>query len=179
MPRRLLLLLPIVLLGFIGFLSWRGLAPDRDPSALPSALIGKPAPSFDIANLDPGKPRVSSKAFAGQVAVVNFFASWCLPCRAEHPMLFQLGKDDHVAIYGIAYKDKPDDTARYIGALGSPYREIGLDQSGRVAIDYGVTGVPETFILDRDGIIRYRLQQPIDPDRLAGEIDPLIKSLMQ
>jgi cytochrome c biogenesis protein CcmG/thiol:disulfide interchange protein DsbE len=179
MSRRLLLLLPILLLGFIGYISWIGLAPDRDPSQLPSALVGKPAPSFDLAPLDPAKPRVTSKDFAGQVTVVNFFASWCLPCKAEHPMLFRLGKEDHVAIYGIAYKDRPEDTAKYIGEMGSPYKEIGLDQSGRVAIDYGITGVPETFILDRNGVIRYRLPQPIDPDRLAGEITPLVKSLMQ
>jgi cytochrome c biogenesis protein CcmG/thiol:disulfide interchange protein DsbE len=178
MPRRLLFLLPIVLLVIVAGIAWFGLAPDRDPSEIPSALIGKPAPDFDLAALSPSAPRVSSKDFAGQVTVVNFFASWCLPCRAEHPMLFQLGKDDHVAVYGIAYKDKPDDTAKYIGELGSPYQRIGLDQDGRVAIDYGVTGVPETFIIDRKGIIRYRLPQPIDPDRLAGEITPLVKSLM-
>lgn len=179
MRRRLPYLLPILLLGFIGYLSWLGLAPGRDPHALPSALIGKPAPDFTLPALDANGPALSAKDFAGQVTVVNFFASWCLPCRAEHPLLFALGKDSHVPVIGIAWKDKVSDTAGYIGELGSPYRKIGLDESGRVGIDFGVTGVPETFILDRNGIVRYRLAEPIDPDRLAGEIAPLLKSLTQ
>ena len=179
MRRRLLYLLPILLLGFIAYLSWLGLAPDRDPHALPSALIGKPVPEFTLPTLDANGPALTAKDFAGQVTVVNFFASWCLPCRAEHPLLFQLAKDNHVPVFGIAWKDRLADAAGYIGELGSPYQKIGLDESGRVAIDFGTTGVPETFIIDRKGIIRYRLAQPIDPDRLAGEIAPLLKSLSQ
>jgi cytochrome c biogenesis protein CcmG, thiol:disulfide interchange protein DsbE len=175
--RKLFYFLPIVLLGVFGAIAWFGLAPDRDPSALPSALIGKPVPGFNLTTLDPASGGLTPQDFAGKVTVVNFFASWCLPCKAEHPLLFQLARDYNVPVYGIAFQDQTADTARYIQEMGSPYSKIGLDQNGRTAIDFGVTGVPETFILDKDGIIRYRLAQPIDPDRLAGEIGPLLKSL--
>jgi len=179
MKKRLLYLLPIVLLGLFGAIAWIGLSPNRDPSALPSALIGKPVPDFNLTTLDPAAGGLTPKDFAGKVTVVNFFASWCLPCKAEHPLLFELGKDYNVPVYGIAFQDQTADTARYIQEMGSPYAKIGLDQNGRTAIDFGVTGVPETFILDKNGVIRYRLAQPIDPDRLAGEIGPLLKSLAQ
>jgi cytochrome c biogenesis protein CcmG/thiol:disulfide interchange protein DsbE len=179
MKKRLLYLLPIVLLGLFGAIAWVGLSPNRDPSALPSALIGKPAPSFDLTTLDPAAGGFTSKDLAGKVVVVNFFASWCVPCKAEHPLLFLLTKDYNVPVYGIAFQDKTEDTARYIQEMGSPYQKIGLDQNGRTAIDFGVTGVPETFILDKNGMVRYRLAQPIDPDRLSAEIGPLLKSLMQ
>jgi len=184
MKKRLLYLLPIVVLGLFGTIAWIGLSPDRDPSALPSALIGKPVPSFNLTTLDPASGAVGGggltpQDFAGKVTVVNFFASWCVPCKAEHPLLFLLTKDYQVPVYGIAFQDKTEDTARYIQEMGSPYSKIGLDQNGRTAIDFGVTGVPETFILDKNGVIRYRLAQPIDPDRLAGEIGPLLKSLTQ
>ncbi|MES1152574.1 MAG: DsbE family thiol:disulfide interchange protein, partial [Dongia sp.] len=141
----------------------------------------KPVPDFNLTTLDPADGTtgggLTPKDFAGKVTVVNFFASWCLPCTAEHPLLFELGKDYNVPVYGIAFQDQTADTARYIQEMGSPYSKIGLDQNGRTAIDFGVTGVPETFILDKNGVIRYRLAQPIDPDRLAGEIGPLLKSL--
>jgi cytochrome c biogenesis protein CcmG/thiol:disulfide interchange protein DsbE len=179
MKKRLFYFLPIVLLGLFGVIAWYGLAPNRDPSALPSALIGKPAPRFTLTTLDPASGGLTSQDFAGKVTVVNFFASWCVPCKAEHPLLFLLNKDYHVPVYGIAFQDQTADTARYIQEMGSPYSKIGLDQNGRTAIDFGVTGVPETFILDKDGVIRYRLAQPIDPDRLAAEIGPLLKSLTQ
>ena len=184
MKKRLLYLLPIVLLGLFGAIAWIGLSPSRDPSALPSALIGKPVPGFNLATLDPATAAASSATLtpqdlAGKVVVVNFFASWCVPCKAEHPLLFHLGKDYNVPVYGIAFQDKTEDTAHYIQEMGSPYTKIGLDLNGRTAIDFGVTGVPETFILDKTGIIRYRLAQPIDPDRLSGEIGPLLKSLAQ
>jgi cytochrome c biogenesis protein CcmG/thiol:disulfide interchange protein DsbE len=179
MKKRLPYLLPIVLLALFAAIAWIGLSPDRDPSALPSALIGKPVPSFKLATLDPAAGDFTQQDFAGKVTVVNFFASWCVPCKAEHPLLFQLGKDYNVPVYGIAFQDQTADTARYIQEMGSPYTKIGLDQNGRTAIDFGITGVPETFILDKNGIVRYRLAMPIDPDRLAGEIGPLIKSLAQ
>ena len=177
MPKRLFYFLPIVMLVLFGVVAWIGLAPERDPSALPSALIDKPAPNLQLQTLDPAAGGLSRRDFAGKVTVVNFFASWCLPCKAEHPLLFLIGKDYRVPVYGIAFQDKTEDTARYIQEMGSPYTKIGLDLNGRTAIDFGVTGVPETFILDKQGVIRYRIAQPIDPDRLAGEIGPLLKSL--
>lgn len=177
--RRLLFALPILLLALFAWLAWRGLSPDRDPSALPSALIGKPAPGFDLPPLDPQAERLAGKDVAGHVTVINFFASWCLPCKAEHPLLFQLAKDSGVPVYGIAFKDRPADTARYIQEMGSPYTKIGLDETGRTGLDFGLMGVPETFIIDKAGIVRYRLPQPLDPDRLRDEIGPLLKSLQQ
>lgn len=177
--RRLLYALPILLLALFGWLAWRGLAPDRDPSALPSALIGKPMPQFDLPPLDPAAQKLGSADTAGQVTVINFFASWCLPCKGEHPLLFQLGQDYGVPVYGIAFKDRPADTAAYIKEMGSPYTKIGLDESGRTALDFGLMGVPETFIIDKTGIVRYRLPMPLDPDRMRDEVGPLLKSLQQ
>jgi cytochrome c biogenesis protein CcmG/thiol:disulfide interchange protein DsbE len=177
--RRLLYALPILLLVLFGWLAWRGLAPDRDPSALPSALIGKPVPQFDLPPLESSGAKLANVDIDGHVTVINFFASWCLPCKAEHPLLFELGKDYGVPVYGIAFKDKPEATAAYIKEMGSPYAKIGLDESGRTSLDFGLMGVPETFIVDKTGIIRYRLPMPIDPDRMRDEIGPLLKSLQQ
>lgn len=175
--RRLLYALPILLLVLFGFLAWRGLNPDRDPHALPSALIGKPVPQLDLPPLDADAGRLTGADLAGHVSVVNFFASWCLPCKAEHPMLFDLGKDYGVPVYGVAFKDRPADTAAYIKEMGSPYAKIGLDENGRTGLDFGLMGVPETFILDKAGIVRYRLPMPLDPDRMRDEVGPLLKSL--
>jgi cytochrome c biogenesis protein CcmG/thiol:disulfide interchange protein DsbE len=177
--RRLLYALPILLLVLFGWLAWRGLAPDRNPSALPSALIGQPVPQFDLPPLDASAAKLAAADVAGHVTVINFFASWCLPCKAEHPLLFDLGKDFGVPVYGIAFKDRPADTAAYIKEMGSPYAKIGLDESGRTGLDFGLMGVPETFILDKNGIVRYRLPMPLDADRIAKEIAPLLKSLQQ
>jgi len=177
--RRLLYALPILLLALFAWLAWRGLAPDRDPSALPSALIGKPVPQFELPPLDPKAEKLATKDVAGHVTVINFFASWCLPCKAEHPLLFSLGKEYGVPVYGIAFKDRPAATAAYIQEMGSPYNKIGVDENGRVSLDFGLMGVPETFVVDKTGVIRYRLPMPIDPDRLKDEIGPLLKSLQQ
>ena len=177
--RRLLYALPILLLVLFGWLAWRGLAPDRNPSALPSALIGQPVPQIDLPPLEANGAKLASADVTGHVTVINFFASWCLPCKAEHPLLFSLGKDYGVPVYGIAFKDRPADTAKYIEEMGSPYAKIGLDESGRTGLDFGLMGVPETFILDKSGIVRYRLPMPLDPDRIRNEIGPLLKSLQQ
>lgn len=112
--RRLLYALPILLLVLFAWLAWRGLAPGRDPSALPSALIGKPVPELALPSLDPATGQLATGDMAGHVTVINFFASWCLPCKAEHPLLFALGKDYGVPVYGIAFKDRPQDTLSLI-----------------------------------------------------------------
>jgi cytochrome c biogenesis protein CcmG, thiol:disulfide interchange protein DsbE len=177
--RRLLYVLPIVLLALFAWLAWRGLAPDRNPSALPSALIGKPVPQFELPPLDAAAMKLATQDANGQVTVINFFASWCLPCKAEHPLLFALGKDYGVPVYGIAFKDRPGDTAAYIKELGSPYAKIGLDESGRTGLDFGLMGVPETFVVDKTGVIRYRIAMPLDAKRIEEEIGPLLKRLQQ
>ncbi len=177
--RRLLYLLPVLLVAVLVAIFWRGLDPQRDPSALPSALIGKPAPALELpALLDGGAP-LSLGELKGQPVAINFFASWCLPCRAEHPLLGQIAKEYGIPVIGIAYKDKPEDARRYLDDLGNPYAAIGADESGRAGIEFGLTGVPETYIIDRDGIVRYRLAGPIAPGNLADQLAPAIKAVME
>lgn len=174
--RRLLYLLPVVLVAVLLAIFWRGLDPKRDPSALPSALIGKPMPMPVMPGLKGEFDLLYSK---GQPVLVNFFASWCLPCRAEHPLLERIAKDYGITVIGIAYKDKPEDAQRYLDELGNPYAMIGLDESGRGGIEFGLTGVPETYVVDRDGIVRYRLAGPIAPENFEDQLLPAIKAVMQ
>ena len=168
--RRVLFLLPILIVAALVAVFWRGLDPDRDPHALPSALIGKPAPTFDLPGLIEGAPRLQLASFKGQLIAVNFFASWCLPCRAEHPFLKRLSADLGVPFIGIAWKDKPDAARGFLADLGDPYAATGADESGRTGIDFGITGVPETFLIDGEGIVRYRLATPITNDALKDEL---------
>lgn len=177
--RRLVYLLPILVV--IGLLAvfWRGLDPDRDPSALPSALIGQPAPALQLPSLHAGQPGFSLAAFKGAPVAVNFFASWCLPCRAEHPMLGRIAAQYGIKVVGIAYKDKPEAARGYLADLGDPYAATGQDESGRAGIEFGLTGVPETYVIDRDGIIRYRLAGPISPENLESQLGPAIQAVTQ
>jgi cytochrome c biogenesis protein CcmG, thiol:disulfide interchange protein DsbE len=130
---------------------------------LPSAMIDKPAPEFDLKPL-PGAnlPGIGTADLKGQVILINFFASWCVPCRVEHPVLMRLAKEG-VRIWGISYKDKPEDALRFLAEGGTPYERIGVDEGGRTFIDFGAYGVPETFIIDAEGRIRYREAGPISP----------------
>ena len=173
--RRAVYLLPLALFAVLAAYFWRGLAPDHDPQLLPSALIDKPAPSFALAAFNGGT--LSSDAFKGQVVLVNFFASWCVPCREEHPVLMDLGKRDTVLLYGIDYKDKAEDAAKFLQSLGDPYRRIGLDSTGRTGINFGVYGVPETYAIDREGRIRWRHVGPLDEATVQKEVLPLLRQL--
>ncbi|HEX9490617.1 MAG TPA: DsbE family thiol:disulfide interchange protein [Stellaceae bacterium] len=174
--RRLLYLLPVAL--FLVLIAYFALAlrPGRDPATLPSALIDKPAPDFDLAGLA-GAQGLSRAALGGHPAIVNFFASWCAPCHAEHPLLMRLAAQQHVPLFGIAYKDKPEEAARFLAQLGDPYSRVGLDQSGRVGIDFGVYGVPETYLIDGAGHIRYRHVGPLTADALERELLPRLKEI--
>lgn len=174
--RRALFLLPLVLFLALAAYLWRGLDPDRDPQLLPSALIDKPAPVFSLGTLL-GNGVLASDEMKGQVVLVNFFASWCVPCRAEHPVLMTLSHDLAVPLYGIAYKDKPEDSAKFLAELGNPFRRTGLDQNGRTGIDFGVYGVPETYAIDRDGRIRWRHVGPLDQAAIDHELMPLLHRL--
>jgi cytochrome c biogenesis protein CcmG/thiol:disulfide interchange protein DsbE len=150
----------------------------RDQSIPPSALIGRPAPTFDLAPLYDGAPRLASAAdLGGKPVVINFFASWCVPCRGEQPLLMRLAKDG-VAIHGIAYKDEPAAARRFLDEVGNPFGKIGLDREGRLAIDFGLTGVPETYVIDKDGKVRLRAG-PINEALLENDILPLLKTLAQ
>jgi cytochrome c biogenesis protein CcmG/thiol:disulfide interchange protein DsbE len=174
--RRALYLLP--LLVFCALVLWFGLAlrPGRDPQILPSALIDQPAPAFDLATLGGGS-NLALSGLKGQVVLVNFFASWCAPCRIEHPILMRLTAQEHVALYGIDYKDRPEDARRILAQLGDPYRAIGLDPEGITGINFGVYGVPETYVIDKTGQIRKRFVGPLTADALQQELLPLLKQL--
>ncbi|WP_374653970.1 DsbE family thiol:disulfide interchange protein [Dongia sp.] len=174
--RRLFYILPVLVLGALLALFWRGLDPARDPAALPSAMIGKPAAAIELQGLG-SRTGVATKDFKGEITLLNFFASWCAPCRAEHPLIKELAALPGVRVIGIAFKDRPADSEKYLAELGDPYRAIGVDADGRAGMEFGLTGVPETYVIDRDGIIRYRLAQPLDPSRLEGELKPLLKEL--
>jgi cytochrome c biogenesis protein CcmG/thiol:disulfide interchange protein DsbE len=133
-------------------------------------------PAFELAKLD-GSGTLTTAALEGQVTLVNFFASWCVPCRVEHPLLMRLATDDKVAIYGIAYKDNNDDSRRILAQLGDPYRAVGVDTGGRTGFDFGVYGVPETYVIDRAGHIRQRFVGPLTAETVEHELLPLLKKL--
>ena len=177
LAKRLLFVLPVLLFAAIALYFALALRPDRDPTLVPSALIGKPVPAFDLPALMPDRPGFAAKDLKGQVTVVNFFASWCIPCRAEQPVLLRLAKEGKATVYGIAYKDKPEASRTFLAEAGDPFARVAEDASGRTAIDFGLYGVPETYVIDRDGIIRYRQVGPLDPDTLTRTVLPLLAEL--
>ncbi len=149
----------------------------HDPHKIPSPLIGKPAPKF---RLPPVKGRtlgLSSTDLKGEVSLVNVFASWCVACREEHPLLLELARRKIVPIHGLNYKDAPDDAAAWLDTLGDPYTRTGADRDGRAAIDWGVYGVPETFVVDAEGRIAYKHIGPLDQQALDEKILPLVERL--
>ncbi len=172
--RHLLALLPILLFVALAVLFGRGL--QGDPAKLPSALLNKPVPQFTLPALEGiDRPGISSADFAqGEVSVVNIFASWCLPCRDEHPLLIQLQQQTNARILGINYKDDPENARRFLAQLGLPYDAVGADIKGRTAIDWGVYGVPETFVVDGQGIIRLKFVGPLTQKAIVEVILPAI-----
>ncbi len=150
---------------------------EYNPRGVPSALIGRNAPDFTLPPLDgmdvPTLASTDLRGLPGPV-LVNFWASWCVPCIIEHPQLMRLHREG-VPVYGIAYKDKPEDSLRFLRQHGNPFRRLAKDEPGRVAIDWGVYGVPETYLLDRQGIIRWRFAGPITQDVLEQDIRPLLR----
>lgn len=149
----------------------------RDPREVPSPLIDKPAPAFTLHELHAPEKALSAADLKGQVWLLNVWASWCVSCREEHPLLVELGKANVVPIYGLNYKDKPDAAMAWLGEMGNPYKASIVDGDGRVGIDYGVYGVPETFVIDRDGIVRYKQIGPVTPQALKEKILPLVRKL--
>jgi cytochrome c biogenesis protein CcmG/thiol:disulfide interchange protein DsbE len=151
-----------------------------DPSTLPSALVGKPVPTFSLPAVEGfDKPGFASADFtSGKVALVNVFASWCAPCHQEHPVLMELAKDTRFAIYGINQKDKPENARRFLGKLGNPYARVGADTEGRASIEWGVYGVPETFVVSGDGRILYRHVGPISEVSLKTKLMPEIEKAL-
>jgi DsbE subfamily thiol:disulfide oxidoreductase len=134
-------------------------------------------PAFDLAPLEPGKPGLKSEELKGQVTLINFFASWCVPCRAEAPILMDLAKDKRLELDGIAYKNKPGDTEGFLAEFGNPFTRVVVDDTGRTAINFGVYGVPESYLVDKDGIVRFREAGPLTPDVVDTQLKPLLAQL--
>jgi cytochrome c biogenesis protein CcmG, thiol:disulfide interchange protein DsbE len=178
-PRRLMVLLPLAVFLALAALFLVGLY-SGDPSILPSALIGRPAPQTNlppIAGLDRDGapvPGLDPAAFKGAVSIVNVWASWCVPCHDEAPMLMQLAQDKRVRLVGINYKDDPGNARRFLGRYGNPFAAAGADANGRAAIEWGVYGVPETFVVGRDGHVAYKLVGPITSDNFFSLLMPQI-----
>jgi cytochrome c biogenesis protein CcmG/thiol:disulfide interchange protein DsbE len=181
--RRLVVLLPLVVfLGVIAlFLIRLGAG---DPSVIPSALIGRPAPQTalpPVASLErdgAAVPGLDPASFKGAVTVVNVWASWCVPCHDEAPLLQQLSQDSRLRLVGINYKDDPDNARRFLGRYGNPFAAAGIDANGRAAIEWGVYGVPETFVVGRDARIAYKLVGPITEDNFAAVLKPQIEKAL-
>jgi cytochrome c biogenesis protein CcmG/thiol:disulfide interchange protein DsbE len=178
---RIVYLLPLVLFAAVAgwFLAqlWHEDHSYTDSHIPPSALIGRPAPPVDLPPLYDGAPRLTSADLRGGGPVlVNFFASWCIPCRAEQPLLMDLARQQGVTLHGIAYKDEPAKARAFLAAAGNPFSRIGVDRDGRLAIDFGLTGVPETYVIDAQGRVRYRAG-PINPEMLEKDILPLLRTL--
>ena len=153
-----------------------GLGLKRDPARIPSVLINQPLPAFALPAVRPGDAGLSSADFQGPPALLNVFASWCVACKVEHPVLLRL-KFSGVPIHAIDWKDSPDLGAGYLAQNGDPYLKAGNDLSGRTGIDLGVTGVPETFVVDRHGKVRYKQVGPIDEAAWTQVLQPLMRSL--
>ena len=174
-PVRLLLALaPLVVL--VGLLVVFALSLNRDPSLIQSVLIDKPAPQFSLAAVEgTGVPGFDTASLSGEVTLVNVFASWCIPCRDEHPVLVALKEQTGVRLFGMNQKDAPENAVAFLKELGNPYDAIGADSNGRTSIDWGVYGVPETFIVDAKGIIRFKHVGPLTMDDIASEMIPAIE----
>jgi cytochrome c biogenesis protein CcmG/thiol:disulfide interchange protein DsbE len=175
MGRRLIFLVPAAL--FAALLAAFAVGLGHDPHLLPSALIDRPAPDFALPSLDNGAPGLTRKDLEGRVTLVNFFASWCAPCREEHSELMAVARLPGVTLDGIAYKDRPEDARRFLTRLGDPYASIGVDRSGMTAIDFGVYGVPETYVVDGTGHIRYRHVGPLSAEDVKSKILPLVERI--
>jgi len=164
-----------ILLAFLALVVMLGIGLTLDPRKVPSPLIGKPVPVFSLPPVLGRTLGLSDRDLRGQVSAVNVFASWCIPCRQEHPIIQRLAGT--VPVHGLNYKDQPEDAARWLDELGDPYTRTGADLDGRVGIDWGVYGVPETFVIDRDGRIAYKHIGPVTPQVMAEKIMPLIEEL--
>jgi len=190
MPRRAaakrrtwLVLLPLVIFLALAALFFSRLETGGDPSRVPSALVGRPAPQVTLEPLEGLNragvpvPGFDVAGLKGKPTLVNVWASWCAPCREEHPLLMQLAQDPRFRLVGLNYKDAPENARRFLGQYGLPYAAVGVDPRGRAAIDWGVYGVPETFVLDRNGLIVHKFVGPLTEQAVTGTLLPLIEKL--
>ena len=167
--------IPVVVFAGLALLFWKGLS--GNPSELPSALIGKPVSAFSLPAIEglaiPGFDSAGLKQ--GRVTLVNIWASWCGPCRIEHPLLMELSKRGDIRLYGLNYKDDPANAQHFLETLGQPYAAAGADIDGRAGVDWGVYGVPETFVIDGQGFIRFKFVGPLSPDAISAVLNPEIE----
>jgi cytochrome c biogenesis protein CcmG, thiol:disulfide interchange protein DsbE len=185
-PWQRVALMALPLIGFLGLavLFWLRLG-DGDPSKIPSALIGRAAPQTALPPLEGlvnnagPVPGLDPGMFKGKVSIVNVWASWCVPCHDEAPLLTALGQDKRLQLVGINYKDSPDNARRFLGRYGNPFGIVGVDGNGRAAIEWGVYGVPETFIVGRTGTIVYKLVGPVNPDNIDTVLKPEIEKALK
>jgi cytochrome c biogenesis protein CcmG, thiol:disulfide interchange protein DsbE len=181
---KIFVLLPLIVFIALAALFFYRLG-SGDPSRIPSALIGRPVPATDLPPLPglerDGKPvpGVTNATFQGAVTLVNVWASWCVPCHDEAPFLEQLSRDNRIQLVGINYKDSPDNARRFLSRYGNPFAAAGRDEAGRASIDWGVYGVPETFLIGRDGRIAYKLVGPITAGNLANTLGPEIEKALR
>lgn len=173
--KRLVFLIPIV--AFIVIAVFLGIGLTLNPREVPSPLIGKPVPEFDLPPVKGRNLGLATRNLKQEASLVNVFASWCVACRQEHPLLMRLSRTGTVNIHGLNYKDEPDDAAQWLDALGDPYMRTGSDLDGQVGIDWGVYGVPETFVVDHNGQIVYKHIGPIVQEDLDGKILPILEGL--
>ncbi|HTV68040.1 MAG TPA: DsbE family thiol:disulfide interchange protein [Rhizobiaceae bacterium] len=177
--RSKLVFLPLIFFAALAGVFLMQLLSGRDISVVPSALIGEPAPETHLPPLAGANlPGIESSAFAGKVTLVNVWASWCAPCREEHPLLVELAKDKRFAIAGLNYKDRPENAKTFLDGLGNPYSAIGVDETGRTGIEWGVYGVPETFLVGKDGVILFKHVGPLTLDAVRTALLPEIEKAL-
>ena len=176
---RLLVFLPLIAFLGLAAVFMLQLFSGRDVSEIPSALIGAPAPATKLAPLEgTNLPGIDSTLYKGKVTVLNVWASWCVPCREEHPVLFALSQDGRFDLEGLNYKDKPENASAFLAGLGNPFSAIGVDPAGRAGIDWGVYGVPETFVIGKDGKIAFKHVGPLTTESVRTELLPQIEKAL-
>jgi len=168
-------LAPLVIFVVIAGFLYKGLS--LNPHEVPSPFINKPAPDFELQKLDDMSSKFSNKEMLGKVWLLNVWASWCVACRAEHPLLVQMARQGTIPVYGLNYKDLPSKAKAWLGEHGDPYVLSVVDYEGKVGIDYGVYGVPETFVIDKKGVIRHKVIGPLTAETLRDKVTPLVKEL--
>ena len=182
--RLLVALIPLLLFAVLAGIFMKQLLSGADTSVIPSALIDKPAPTLKLTPLEGAVragqpvPALTTEAIKGRLTLVNVWASWCIPCRQEHPIILGLSQDPRINVVGINYKDRNDAALGFLGELGNPFSAIGIDPKGAAAIDWGVYGVPETFVIKGDGTIAYKFIGPLTEDTLKSTLLPQIKKAM-
>ncbi|APG86226.1 thiol:disulfide interchange protein CycY [Sinorhizobium americanum CCGM7] len=183
--RYLLAALPLLIFAALALIFWSQLNSGRDISEIPSALIGTKAPKLDLPPLEGAvtpsgqpMPALTDAAVKGRLTLVNVWASWCVPCRQEHPIILELSKDPRLTVVGINYKDRNDNALRFLGELGNPFSAVGIDPNGKAAIDWGVYGIPESLLVAADGTILYKRAGPFDEKTLKEGLMPAIEKAL-